>query len=183
MPKTRMNATIRRNLLSFATRFAHPTDEIAAEERARAKLLPIVSAEIERQWPARDMKVLQKYSAGRGINHVLLKVGDRDLGRGYRFSIPTRHVVGYSCTILLDAKHATLVAEWEKALNALGAERERRIGQYEALIMASTTVEDLLEVWPEAAGHVPDRPNLPALTQESYALIQQDRAEQRETAR
>jgi hypothetical protein len=151
--------------------------------KAYAKAAPLLITAVHNKYPEVEMKVLRKYNhvnTERNVRFLLPDGGveqfifDEDMA----VDMPSR--VGYFNTTLIPAvtgvAHDAIMA-WSKAYAAYNAEYSKRTNAYDALIESATYLEDLLEVWPEAASLVPNNGMLIALGPDQIALIKADRKE------
>lgn len=156
MAKTRLN----QNHRSMLTAFAEKAIECKAEQKARDKAYERAEAAvvrcIEKQFPPADMQVLKKYAVASDSGCV--NGGDPN-GAYVRFNfdddrvVPLRPGYGYrgGASVSFDAKAKELIDVYALAEHALTEARNRKLGDYEALIRTAVSYEDVLDVWPAAA--------------------------------
>lgn len=177
MAKRRLLQWMRERLSGHADKVVLPVKEKKALDAAYAKAAPLVRGVIAKRYPPADMKVLQRYEAGKQRDEFKLQFPNGvvtqftfDDGDG-----PYTASCGYSSPMYLaDAPTAAAVDRWEVARGEYNEERKKRLAAYGALIAGAGYVEDITDVWPEVAGILPaGSPPIP-LGPEQIALVKSD---------
>lgn len=161
-----------------------PPAERKAMDAAYKKVAPLVSRMVQKKYKPIEMEILRKY-----------EVASRDAC--IRMTLPDSRVVSFDYRT---EDEAPLVAEmrncrgrmfladdplmiaydaYKKAEEAHKDERQRRVAAYGTLIRSAATVEDIIEVWPEAAALLPATAMMAPLTPEQLALIDTDMLERK----
>lgn len=176
MKKTRLNMSMRDRLTGLADRTIQPKAELAALEEAYAVAEPLVREIVKQKFPPKDMEILKKYQKAFTDDCIKLRLADGDV-EVFHFKPETGPLVASKTyngqMYLADEEASRAVEKWVSARENYEAERKERLSAYRALIHQANNLEDLAEVWPEAATLFP--PNLPmALGPEQVALVKRD---------
>lgn len=183
MAKRRLLQWMRDRLNAHADKVVLPVKEKKALDGTYAKAAPLVIAVVIKRYPVADMKILQKYAAGKQRDKIKLQFPNGvvtefsfEAGKGPYTSCEN----GYSGPIFLaDAATASAVDKWEVARGEYNEERKKRLAAYQALIAGSGYVEDITSVWPEVNGILPaGSPPIP-LGPEQIALVKADQRERK----
>jgi hypothetical protein len=126
-----------------------PTERKAAD-KAYATALPLLNAAVEERYPPKDMVILKKYEAAN--NYTTLKVS---LSTGGFTQITMREGDGmlmpcWHGALAADAKMTKAIDGWLTAEDTLKKAVEKKLADYNALIQAASTFQEVVEVWPEA---------------------------------
>jgi hypothetical protein len=89
--------------------------------------------------------------------------------------------MGYRPIFLGDARTYAAIGAWDAAENAYEIEHQKRIDCYQTLVRSATSLDDVIEVWPEAAILVPAREITATLAPEQIAIIKADMRERKAT--
>ena len=182
MAKRRMNAAIRDKLLGVARQSINPQTERDAVEAAYKTAEPLVRKMVQAKFPPRDMRVLKKYKAAFVDDCIKLelKAGGVEMfnfadDTGPWVAQKTRHGQIYQA----DAETSKAVAVWVAARDAYKEESKKRLTDYRSLLYSARNIEDVLEVWPEAAEHIPSQTQIISL---SDAVVKRIKADMKERA-
>ena len=156
-------------------------------DAAYKKADPLVRGMVEKKYPPGDMKICEKYGLTQYDSCIRLKYPN-GVVQQFQFSgekythpmVPQGYC--HSRMYLADQKTADAVEHWADAAKAFKEEKEKRIKAYEALIKGSRYVEDVAEVWPEAATIFPSEGRLILLNEDTLATIKADLKEQKKAA-
>lgn len=180
MAKTRMTEGQRRRFRDLAEKLVKPTAQFNALTKAYEKAAPRVRKCVEAKYPPKDMDICKKYNVAFGDDCVKLQLTSGGVNR-FTFTDGEGPVVAGGCQIYLADEATTNAFEsWRQAAEAYETERVARLRAYHAVIAAAQFVEEVIEVWPEVAAHIPKRQELIAVNDEVLAQI---RADQRERAK
>lgn len=110
------------------------------------------------KYPARDMRVLRKYDAGRACPNVRLllsKAGDASFERAATFKYDPSDAPTVACygtpTFQAPPEVLPLFEDWEAAAEAHETEIKRQSELYWKLIYTARNLEDVVDLMPEAA--------------------------------
>jgi hypothetical protein len=183
MAKRRLLQWMRDRLVSHAEKTVAPAKETKAFDAAYAKAEPLVRKIVEAKFKPADMAICEKYGVARRDQCIRVQLAD---GSVEEFSFVDKEasplVVGRSCydrMYVADAKASAAIEAWKAARDALEDEKKRRVAAYTALVAASTTIEDIAAVWPEAAIVLPPATDLIPLGPEQIALVETDMRERK----
>ena len=179
MAKLRLMASMKHVLMQSVTEHVKPDKPVELLKKLYDKALPLVLANVAKKYPATDMAVLKRYENTNEHDSLLLMLSTGgvvkfELTAPLTVTMPQRH---YHQSILIDASTTVAVDAWQDANTSYKKEYEKRFAAYRALIQGATYLEDLLEVWPEAAAIVPRQGAIIALGPEQIEIIKRDRAE------
>lgn len=181
MPKTRLNKSTRAELMDYVFKVVSCPDEESAVEAAYKAAEPLVRLAVEKTYPPKDMKVCAKYKAAQIDDCIKLKL-DNDQITVFDFRADTGPMVvkpTYRGQIYEANKTVTkAVLAWEEAVHAHKEALKTKRTDYRALIQASRTFEEVVEVWSEAETLRPEicKPStaLTILSAETISRIQAD---------
>lgn len=157
MAKLRLNNDYRLFLRRLATKNVTCAAEAAADEAAYKAAEKIVRAMVVDRFPAKDMKVLQRYNvasrdtcfriqlAAGGVVQFEFRGATDDVG------IWVPDATCSSRLYIADEAQTTIIQSSLDAESAVEDARKRKLEDYCALIEASSTLEQIEEVWPEAS--------------------------------
>lgn len=150
--KIRLNKDMRLELTKYAEGLiSFPEDEAAIEELYKIAQGAAREA-IQQRYPLNDMLILQRYDQAR----------QRD---SYRFSLdafnqiqfqfkpetgPLACSTGWSNPPISCPNGYRKIEDHYKAVKALGLKKNQLLSDYKNLIASARTLEELIEVWPEA---------------------------------
>lgn len=185
MAKTRMANWMRDKLREHAKKVVHPAAEKAALDKTYRAALPAVLALVHERYPARDMKILERYQVTSQVSKVKLQAEDGSVEEfifeeADRPRQPNNYRSGGF--YLAAVKTAALLQAWSASKASYDAELARRLTAYRALIDGSFYVDDLIDVWPEAVTVIP-KAHLPlAFGPEQIAIVKRDLHERKKAA-
>lgn len=182
MAKRRLLQWMRERLNGHAEKVVLPAVEKKALDAAYKKAETHVRAAVQKKYPPADMRVLEKYKATNKCCQVNFTFPNGVVTQ-FSFSGDERPLVPgsapYREMYLADAATAAAVEKWIAARDAYTAERKKRLEAYRALTLGASHVEDILAVWPEAAGVLPAGSLPIALGPEQIALVKADQRERK----
>lgn len=183
MAKRKLLQWMRDRLKKHAELVVTCSGEKKALDAAYKKAALLVSAIVHQKFPPAEMKVLAKWKCtgvegdpklstpdGAVIEFVFEKDDYPLKSSSWDFQ---RQIYVASATA------SAAVERWIVARDAYTAERKKRLDAYCAMIDGSSTVEDLIGVWPEAAGVLPAGSPPIALGPEQIAIIKADLRERK----
>jgi len=178
MAKRRLLQWMREHLKEHASKVVTCSAEKKALDAAYKKAAPLVSSVVSQKFPPSEMKVLAKWKCTYDEAEVKLSVPDGSVVE-FVFEkddyLQRPESYEYNRQIYLaTATVAAAVEKWKTASDAYKTERKKRLTAYGAMIDGSSTVEDLIGVWPEAAGVLPAGSPPIALGPEQIAIIKAD---------
>jgi hypothetical protein len=184
MAKRRMLQWMRDQLNSHAIKVVIPASEKRVLDAAYAKASTLVRAVVAKKFPPAEMKILRKWKSACSAMTPKLQLPD---GSVVEFKFLTDDDAplwpgewDYKGQIYLaDAPTAAAVDRWKTASDAYEAERKKRLAAYEAMIIGSSYVEDIIELWPEAKGILPAGSPPIALGPEQIATVRADLRERK----
>lgn len=182
MAKRRLLEWMRDRLNAHVSEKVDPPLERRAMDAAYRKLAPAVTRVVQKKYKPTDMAVLEKYEVARRDTCVTLTLPDaRVVQFRYRTEeeAPTVAATRDCCSrmYLADESLAQLYDAHWKAAEAHKNETKRRVEAYRTLVKFAVTVEDVVEVWPEAAQILPATALSAPLTDAQLALIRADTSE------
>lgn len=184
MAKRRLLEWMRDRLSSHVHEKVDPAAERKAMDVAYRKITPMVTRMVARKFKPEEMKILAKYSVSNEDTCIHITMPD---SRVVEFELREADAVTVPygrCQNRMYLGDDVMMAAYDvhqKAVEAHEAETKRRIEAYRVLIRSATTVEDIVEVWPEAAALLPATAVMAPLTEDQLALIRAD-TQQREAA-
>lgn len=156
MAKKVLNKTHRDALERLANQLVHATADKTKVDAAYTACASMVSRIVKTKYPEADMKVLEKYGAGRKDACIFLSAG---YGGYERFSfrdnderipyVPDRYCNNRRPHLLNDDQVEVYEA-FKKADAEFRADTARRFKDYCTLITNARTFEELVEIWPAA---------------------------------
>jgi hypothetical protein len=173
---------MREKLLTHARESVQPAAAKKKLDAAYARAAALVRPVIEKKYPAKDMAVLAKYGCTTNADKFKLQSPAGAI-REFRFESDACPNVAnnrsYGQIYLADDRAFSAVEAWEAALDAYNEERRKRLAAFETLIRSSAHVEDVIEVWPEAAEVIPARELVAPIAPEQIAIIKADMRERK----
>lgn len=189
MSKIRLNADMRKDLLAYAQSvISFPADEAAIQQLYR-EAQGAARAAIQRRYPLADMLVLAKYDAARQTDSFSFSSGQYHC-TNFEFEQGSGPITKYyySGRINIELDEYEKIDAYNEAKKALTAKSKQLLTDYENLLKASRSFEELIEVWPEAEvmrdsieGRAGKRA-ISNLSAEAIARIKADVAARKETA-
>jgi hypothetical protein len=159
-----------------------PPVERKAMDAAYKKVAPLVSKVVQAKFKPADMKVLAKYKVAQPDKCIRLTLSDmRVVEFKFRSDEDAPLAPRTNCYDRMFLGDEALTAAFDaymKAKDAHDDETKKRLCAYASLIRNSSTVEDIIEVWPEAAALLPATEIMAPLSPEQLAIIKAD-ADQR----
>lgn len=181
MAKRKLLRWMQDKLIAHATNTVSPAKEAKALTAAYRKAEPLVRKLVEAKYKPADMLICEKYGLTRRDSCIRVQFPNGGVEQFNFTEEETSPIVPdgscYSRMYLSDEKTATAVEAWISARDAFKSESTRRINAYRSLVMASTTVEDVVAAWPEVAGLLPPPNALIAFDPEQIAILQADQRE------
>jgi hypothetical protein len=178
MAKRRMLQWMRERLNSYAKENVAPIVESKALTAAYRKAEPLVRKVVEAKYKPADMEVCNKYGVAYRDACIRMQLSD---GAVKQFTFAEEEaapfVVRGNCNsrmYIADEKTSHAVDAWIVAKETLEAEQRKRLGAYRALIDGSSSLDDVIAVWPEVATLFPPANDLIPLNPEQIALVQAD---------
>ncbi len=186
MSSIKINQDDRVFLRDFARSSIQCPAEEKADKEAYAKAAPLVRRLVEDRYSPKDMKLLAKYEQARNDNCIRLNLTAGGVVE-FQFRDPDKGPLvpgprGYGCTnrIYAAGQHETdAISASLAASAAVQKARSAKLADYNALISASYTLEQIEEVWPAAGAALRPRKGraLPViLSDEVVARIKADAA-------
>lgn len=153
MAKTRLTKYHRSYLNGLVSRIVDCPDLRAVLDAKYEIAAPLVRAIVEATFPPRDMKVCKRYAVAFIDDCIKLRFPGENIEM-FNFAAETGPLVTkktYNGQIY-DAgpNDASAVEDWVLARDILKAANDEKRKDYSALIAASRTFEDVIEIWPEA---------------------------------
>ncbi|WP_068018925.1 Nmad5 family putative nucleotide modification protein [Rhodoplanes sp. Z2-YC6860] len=182
MTKRPLRAWMRDKLLQHANTVVQPAAEKAALASAYLKAVALVKPIIEKKYPPRDMRVLERYRSVSGYTEFKLQSPDGTVDQ-FTFEKDDRPLTPYNTEYrqiyLADARAFAAVVAWSAASDAFKKERQKRLDAFSSLVRSVSYVEDVAEVWPEAAALLPARELTAPVAPEQIAIIKADMKERK----
>jgi hypothetical protein len=167
-----------------------PRREAAERDATYQAAAPLVAAAIERVYPVAHMEVLKRYGVTQERDTFNLVAPERP-GDVTQFQFneddalltpKTGNYADGNRVYGVDDATLDAVLAWRRAHEAYTKTRSQLLTAYKAVINTARTLNQVVDVWPEAAQlEVPNRP-LVLLSDETLALIRADVAERSATA-
>lgn len=186
MAKLRLLAGMKETLRANVRQHVVPRNLKAALDTAYALCLPAVKAAADKKWPSADLKVLRKYELTTKMSRVqctnkLGQVKTFHVAESDEIELPDKSWYSERQRVpMITDKETAVLDQWLDAHEAYNIEFDKRVKAYDALIHGANYLEDLLEIWPEAAALVPRTGGaILALGPDQIAVIRRDLAEQR----
>lgn len=177
MAKRRLLEWMRQTLNEHVYKSVDPAAERKAMDSAYRKVAPMVARMVARKFKPEEMKILTKYGVSTEDTCIRITMPD---SRVVEFELREAEAVTVPygrCQNRMYLGDDILMAAYDahaKAVEAHKDETARRIEAYRTLIRSAATVEDIVEVWPEAAKLLPATAVMAPLTEEQLALIRAD---------
>lgn len=172
---------MRDKLLNHVKTAAAPAAEKKALDAAYAKAHPLIVATIEKKFPPRDMKVLERYGCVGKHSDFTIQSPEGGVTQfcieGDGLAVPSQ--TKYHQVFLVDARTYAAVEAWTAAKTAFAKEREKRIEAYRAVVLGAACVEDVIDVWPEANKIIPQTAMSVVASPEQLAIIKADMRERK----
>lgn len=176
--KLLLNKQLRFRLEGLAAEIVACPDAEKAERAAYQQAAAHVRRVAQAKFPPKDMRVLRKYKKAHIDDCIKLKLASGgvemfrfDKGMGPLTADPTHAGTIYEA----DGATTAVVADWVAATGALQDAKKRKLADYQALIRAARTLEDVTAIWPEAEQVRPPRSTaLVALSEEAVDRIRAD---------
>ena len=188
MATIRLNKTHRQNLENLVdTLVTSPETQKKIDETYTVARVEVISA-IQKKYPKKDMDIFRKYNVGSYTSLVAFRIDEQyqTKNRSGLISFPLKETdVFYTpChqyrtpIVLASLKLSKLLVDYETALGVHKTSVEEKRKPYYTLIHASTTFNQVLDVWPEAKQAYPTvNAGLPStLTADVIEYIKQDSA-------
>jgi len=182
--KRRMLQWMREKLIAHANEHVSPVAEAKALASAYKKAEPLVRKIVEAKFKPADMVVCEKYGLTQRDSCIRVKYPDGAVQQ-FRFTNDDCAPViacnrnCYSRIYIGDEKTAAAVEAWVTADDAFKKEKTIRVNAYKALVMASGSLEDVIEVWPEVADLIPAANSLIPINPEQIAILKTDLRERK----
>jgi len=151
--KTRLNKSHRMALRGHARDSISLPEQEAECAAAYEAAAALVKSCVEAKFPPKDMKMLKKYNVARHDECIRGACLDTARVVMFRFTEKAPMVPDDYCSsrsIAFDAETLAAVDAHEKSADALKAAKRSKLDDYVALIEASRTFEDVVEIWPGA---------------------------------
>jgi len=178
MPKTRLNQSLRTQLIGLASKLIMCPEEQRHYDRCFGAAYAIVRKACDLRFPPEDMAVLKRY--GKVSTWDVMKVRLEN-GQVFEFKVSeSKHFFvhpenNWNTIVLIEgSKNSDAISRYADARAALKKAKAAKLSDYEALVHASRTLEDVVEVWPEASAVKPNYKPLVALNPEAIKRIQLD---------
>lgn len=191
-PKLRLLASHKQLLFDNAAKHILPKALKDAYDAAYAKAAPLAFTSVTAKFKQSEMDVLEKFGCATRTNSARLhytsgavQVFDwrPDTKDEEKPKVPSSHEYRYSQMYQADQKTADAVDAWVKTRDAYTTEYDKRKRSYQALIQGANYLEDLLDIWPEAAALVPRTGGaIIALGPDQIEAVKRDLAEQRKNS-
>lgn len=184
MAKRKMLQWMREKLTAYATENVSPAAEAKALASAYKKAEPLVRKLVETKFKPADMVVCEKYGLTQRDSCVRVQYPSGAV-QEFRFAsddvAPVIASKGncYSRMYLADEKTAAAVEAWTTATDAFKKEKTIRVNAYRALVLASGSLDDVIEAWPEVAGLIPEASSLVLINPEQIAILKSDQRERK----
>lgn len=173
---------MRERLQQHAEKIVAPATETKAMEAAYKKVMPLARALVQNKYPPADMKVLLKYKTAHPEGSLKLQFPNGVVTQ-FHFQADDSPLHPSSCRygeiFLADAALASAIEKYQSTQDAYVSERKKRLDAYRALTLGASYVEDVIEVWPEAAAVLPAGSPPIALGPEQIALVKADQRERK----
>lgn len=178
MAKRRLLQWMRDKLIAHAEKSVSPAKETKVLAAAYKKAEPLVRKLVEAKYKPADMAICAKYDVTKPDACIRVQFPNGGVEQFDFSDMETAPIVVkgncYSRMFLADDKTAAAVEAWVSARDAFKAECNRRIKAYRALVLASSSVEDVVASWPEVATLLPAASDLIPINPEQIAILQAD---------
>ena len=149
----RLNEALRGRLNTLVNELVYLPALRDRVEDAYITVEPLVRGAVEAKFPQRDMKVLAKYEAAQIDDCIDLQLTAGDVKR-FIFKDKTGPLVAkktyHGQVYLADATVTDAFLEWWNAKSANDEKTKALQNDYRALIQGAKTLEEIIEIWPEA---------------------------------
>lgn len=181
MAKRKLLQWMREKLIAHATTSVAPAKEAKVLAAAYRKAEPLVRKLVEAKFKPADMEICKKYELTRPDPCIRVQFPS-GVVQEFRFTeAETAPIVTsgncYSRMYQADERTAVAIEAWVTARDAFKAEATKRIQAYRALVLASSTVDDVAAAWPEVANLLPTANDLIPINPEQIAILQADMRE------
>lgn len=183
MAKRKLLEWMRDRLNQHVNDNVDPPAERKALDTAYRKIAPMITRLVAQKYKPTDMAILEKYGAASLDDCIRLTLPDsRVVEFEYRHGEGATTPNARGCQSRMYLANEIIAAAFDAHATAKEAhekETQKRITAYRTLIRSASTVEDLVEVWPEAAALLPATAVMAPLTEEQLALIRADTTERK----
>lgn len=181
MAKRHLYAWMRAQLRDHVNKNVHPVAEKKAMDAAYKKALKPILAVVHKKWPVKDMAVLEKHGVSETAATINLSFPNGVVQQlAFDNDAPLCPNRGrYHQMFLVDQDTADAIEAFLDAQKVYNTERERRVKAYLALIDTSKYIEELVDVWPEAATLLPQGSVPTIMSPEMISLLHADQQERR----
>lgn len=149
MANLRLTAYARSTLRDLALKLVNCPAERQALESAYVIASRAIRAAAEAKYPPRDMAVLKKYEKAGIDDCIRISVDPGKISR-FTFKDGTGPLMPDCKIIILSDTQLASFLDWVDAGTALGTAEKIKLGDYYSLIASARTLEQVVEVWPEA---------------------------------
>jgi hypothetical protein len=150
---TRLNDAHRMKLYELRDKIVGCPAEHAMFRQAYEQAAPLVRVAVTKKYPEKDMKVCARYEAAHGDDCIKLTLSAGGV-QEFNFDKDTGPLVvkkTYSGQMYAaDDLTTTAVLEWVTARDSHKAALKQKHEDYGALIRNARTLDEVVEVWPEA---------------------------------
>lgn len=184
MAKRRMLQWMRDKLISHVSNHVSPVAEAKVLAAAYKKAEPLVRKIVETKFKPADMAVCEKYGLTQRDRCVRVQYPS-GVVQEFQFendeAAPIIASKGncYSRVYIADEKAAVAIEAWNTATEAFKKEKTIRVNAYKALVLASGTLDDVIEAWPEVADLIPAANSLIPINPEQIAILKTDLRERK----
>lgn len=184
MAKRQLRQWMRDKLIAYATDHVKPVAEAKALAVAYKKAEPLVRKIVEAKYKPADMAVCAKYKLTQRDMCIKVQFPNGSVEE-FRFNDKeTAPLVAndgncYRRIYIADDKTAAAVEAWSAANDAFKKECTVRVNAYKALVMASGTLDDVIEAWPEVSSVIPEANAMIAINPEQIAILKSDQRERK----
>jgi hypothetical protein len=168
MAKLRLTNSMRHNLKELAKTLIQVPSGKSTLDSAYANLKPHIIALIHEKFPPKEMVILDKYKYASTAQNVRLQLTSGGINE-FRFNDKDEHIPfvshnhGWQTPILPANEEITkLFDAWIDARTKYKDAVAVIFADYEVLIRNANTLEDVIEIWPEAVQLRPKPAQLPS---------------------
>lgn len=151
-----LNKSHRETLQVLARELVRSTQDTTALDAAYEEVANIVAAVVEAKYPKADMAVLRKYDVGREDTCIYVSPGYGNIQQFYFRQgdsrvpyVPSRYC-NHRTPHLMNEEQAATFDRYEALREEQKAAINRRVADFDALIAASRTFDEVAAVWPAA---------------------------------
>lgn len=179
MASIRLNDNLRSRLNKLRAEIVKCPVELAAVEAMYNVAEPLVRATVVAAYPPADMEILKKYEVAFVDDCIKLQLTSGGVDQ-FNFKTGTGPMVAkptYTGKIYLaDEETTDAVANWSRAKSNLSLALGRKHEDYRSLITSARTLEEVIEIWPEAEQIAPFAHSyaLTALSADAISRIKED---------